>query len=120
MVTIFTVAPIPPVGIAALPVLYTSTAAIPCGEISAKSKDLPPTVGMLLPFKVTRLYSGPKPRTVTLEPSPLNLSIDTPEILANDSAKLVSGYLPISSAVIASTTPSAFLFLSSALFKLCA
>ena len=41
------------------------------------------------------------------EPSPLLRLIDTPVIRCRDSAKFVSGNLPISSAVIASTTPVA-------------
>ena len=117
------VAPIPPVGRTALADLYTSTAETPCEEISPKSKDLPPpyipgTVGICLPFKVTRLNSGPRPRTATLDPSTFDLSIATPTILDKDSAKLPSGNLPISSAVIASTTPTFFLLISIAFFKL--
>ena len=42
----------------------------------------------------------------------------TPTILDKDSAKLPSGNLPISSAVIASTTPTFFLLISIAFFKL--
>ncbi len=57
------------------------------------------------PFSVTRLYCGPKPRTVTSAPSPLRRSIDTPVMRWSDSARLVSGNLPISSDEIASTTP---------------
>ena len=46
------------------------------------------------------------PRTVTLEPSPLEVrSIDTPEMRCSDSARLVSGNLPMSSATMPSTTP---------------
>src|SRR5690606_39774907 len=47
-------------------------------------------------------------RTVTRAPSPLFRSIDTPVIRCSDSARLVSGNLPMSSAEIASTTPCAF------------
>ena len=54
---------------------------------------------------MTKLNSGPKPRTVIWLPSPLARDTDTPVIRCNDSARLVSGNLPISSAVIASTTP---------------
>ena len=91
--------------------------------MSPKSNDLPPpyvpgTVGICLPLSVTRLNSGPKPRTATLDPSTLDLSIATPTILESDSAKLPSGNLPISSAVIASTTPTFFLLMSIAFFKL--
>ena len=49
--------------------------------------------------------SGPTPRTVTLDPSPIERSIDTPLMRCNDSARLVSGNLPISSALMPSTTP---------------
>jgi len=46
------------------------------------------------------------PRTVTLEPSPLEVrSIDTPLMRCSDSARLVSGNLPMSSATMPSTTP---------------
>ncbi len=62
-------------------------------------------VGICRPFSVTRLYSGPKPRTVTNWPSPFDRSIDTPVMRWSDSARLVSGNLPISSALIASTMP---------------
>ena len=41
--------------------------------------------------------------------------METPVIRCNDSAKLVSGNLPISSALIASTTPLEFRFMSIAL-----
>ena len=116
--------PIPPVGKTAFADLYTSTAETPCDDTAPKSKDLPPvhtpgTVGIDLPFKVTRLNSGPNPRTDTLVPSLLLLSVVTPTILASDSAKLPSGNLPISSAVIASTTPTFFLLISIASLRLC-
>ncbi len=70
---------------------------------------LPPSpsveVGIARPLSVTRLNSGPKPRTVTNEPSPFERSIDTPVMRWSDSARLVSGNLPMSSAEIESTTP---------------
>ncbi len=56
---------------------------------------------------MTRLNCGPKPRTVTLLPSPRSRSIETPVMRCSDSARFVSGNLPMSSAVIASTTPCA-------------
>ncbi len=61
--------------------------------------------GICLPFNNTRLKSGPTPRTVTLEPSPSERSMDTPLIRCRDSARLVSGNLPMSSATIPSITP---------------
>ena len=52
------------------------------------------------------LKSGPTPRTVTFEPSPLELrSIETPAMRCIDSARFVSGNLPMSSATMPSTTP---------------
>ena len=113
-VRISTVAPIPPDAMLALPVLKTETERTLSDARSAKSNarelGVPPppgidAAGMVLPFKVTMLKPGPRPRTVILLPSPLLLSIETPVILCNDSAKFVSGNLPISSADIASTTP---------------
>ena len=62
-------------------------------------------VGSWRPLRTTRLYSGPRPRTVTNEPSPFDRSIDTPVMRCSDSARLVSGNLPMSSAEIASTMP---------------
>src|SRR5690625_2700399 len=53
------------------------------------------------------LNCGPKPRTVTCEPAPLRRLIDTPVMRCSDAARLVSGNLPMSSALIASTTPIA-------------
>jgi len=67
---------------------------------------------------VTKFSSGPKPLTATLSPSTLLLSIPIPTTLANDSAKLLSGNLPKSSAVMASTTPTLFRLMSIALIKL--
>ena len=54
------VAPIPPEGKIAFDDLYTSTAETPCEDISPKSKPrpcsyCPATVGIDLPFRVTRL-----------------------------------------------------------------
>ncbi len=70
--------------------------------------------GIERPFSSTRLKSAPMPRTVTLWPSPSaptcapapERSMDTPVIRCSDSARLVSGNLPMSSATMASTTPS--------------
>lgn len=62
-------------------------------------------VGMLRPFRVTRVNPLPKPRMVTREPSPFTRSMETPVIRWRDSARLVSGKLPMSSAEMASTTP---------------
>ena len=123
VVTILIVEPIPPEGNELLEDLNNSTADTPGDAISPKLNDLPPphcpgTVGICLPFKVTRLSSGPKPLTATPAPSRLLLSIPTPETLARDSAKLPSGNLPKSSAVIASITPTLFLLMSIALIKL--
>ena len=74
--------------------------------------------GIWRPFNVTRLYCGPKPRAVTSAPSPLRRSIEMPVIRCSDSARLVSGNLPMSSAVIASTTPIASRLMSIEAFKL--
>ena len=117
------VAPRPPVGRIALADLYTSTAATPDDEISPKSNDLPPThkggtVGIDLPFNVTRLNSGPKPLIVTDVLSPLSLLVVTPTSLDKASAIFLSANLPMSSAVIASTTPTFSLLIEIASIKL--
>ena len=123
VVTILIVAPNPPVGRIALADLYTSTAATPDDEISPKSNDLPPThkggtVGIDLPLRVTKLNSGPRPLTVTEVLSPLSLLVVTPTNLDNASAIFLSANLPISSAVIASTTPTLSLLIEIASIKL--
>ena len=58
------------------------------------------------------------PRTVIFEPSSLNRSIETPGIRANASARFCSGNLPISSALMASTTPVALRLTATAEVKL--
>src|SRR3546814_7167607 len=69
----------PPDAIAARPRLYTSAPATPPDARLAKSNErdagaLAPSprneVGIWRPLTVTRLNSGPKPRTVTSDPSP--------------------------------------------------
>ena len=102
------VAPMPPVGTSAWPVLYTSTALTPSEARLPKSKERPrpSDVGICRPFNSTRLKCGPKPRTVTRAPSPRSRSMETPVMRCSDSARLVSGKSPMSSAVMASTTPS--------------
>ena len=108
----------PPAGSSARPVLCTSMAEIASAAMLAKSKEreleVPPPPGPRLeagiwrPLNRTRLKSGPMPRTVTLEPSPLDVrSIDTPEMRCSASARLVSGNLPMSSATMPSTMPCA-------------
>ena len=74
---------------------------------------------MVLPFRVTMLYSGPSPLTEIVLPSTLLLSIPIPGSLASDSAKFPSGNLPISSAVMISVTPTLFLLISSASISAC-
>ena len=64
------------------------------------------------------LFSPPKPRTVTSLPSPLERLMDTPVMRCNDSARLVSGNLPMSSAEIASTTPTEFCLMDAASVRL--
>lgn len=63
--------------------------------------------GIRRPLRVTVLNCGPKPRAVTCAPSPSRRSIEMPVMRCSDSARLVSGNLPMSSALIASTTPAA-------------
>ena len=110
------VAPMPPVGDDARDVLYTSSAEIASDDRLAKSKARPESkarpppseFGICRPFRSTMLNCGPTPRTVTREPSPLLLrSMDTPAIRCIDSARLVSGNLPMSSATMPSTRPVA-------------
>ena len=123
VVTMLIVAPSPPVGSIAFADLYTSTAATPEDETSPKSNDLPPThrggtVGIDLPFRVTRLNSGPNPLIVTDVLSPLSLLVVTPTSRDNASAIFLSANLPISSAVMASTTPTFSLLIDIASIKL--
>ena len=118
-VIILTVAPKPPLGFSARAVLYTSIALIPSdARFSRLYERVLPVPGICRPFKVIRLNSGPKPRTVIWLPSPLERLTDTPVIRCSDSARLVSGNLPISSAEIASTTPLASRFTSIERIKL--
>ena len=58
------------------------------------------------PFSNVRFWSGCTPRMVTPWPSPKSRSMVIPGIRDNDSATFLSGNLPISSAVMASTTLS--------------
>jgi hypothetical protein len=108
------VAPMPPVGMSARPLFKTSTAEMPSDARLPKSKDRPRPllVGIWRPFSSTRLKSGPRPRTVIRDPSPRERSMDTPVMRCSDSARLVSGKTPMSSAVMASTTPAEFRFRS--------
>ena len=76
--------------------------------------ELPPSAllskapGIWRPLSSTMLKAGPTPRTVTPEPSPLaERSTATPEMRCIDSARLVSGNLPMSSATMPSTKPRA-------------
>ena len=86
-------APMPPVAMSARPVLYTSTALMASAARFAKLKErelppIPPVMGspppkasadgIWRPFRVTMLNCGPNPRAVTVAPSPLRRSIDTP------------------------------------------
>jgi hypothetical protein len=110
-----TVAPMPPVGVSARLVLYTWICEIASDARLAKSKARPfrsprLEVGIWRPLSSTMLKSGPTPRTVIFEPSPIERSIDTPEMRCSDSARLVSGNLPMSSATMPSTIPSELRF----------
>src|SRR3984957_1366363 len=120
-VVMLMVEPMPPLATSARPVLYTWIPEMPSAERFSKSKErvavaaptapLPATPstarfpGMERPFKVTRLNSGPKPRTVTRVPSLSKRSMVTPGMRWMASARLVSGNLPMSSEVMASTIP---------------
>lgn len=107
------VAPMPPAGVPARLVLKTSMPEMASDARFAKSNarefeaEVSPMLdaGICRPLSSTMLKSGPTPRTVTREPSPIERSIDTPEMRCSDSARLVSGNLPISSAEMPSTTP---------------
>ena len=114
------VAPMPPVGTLACAVLYTSTPETLSEAMSPKSNERPRPlcVGIWRPLSVTKLKSAPNPRTVTRAPSPRSRSIATPVIRWSASAKFVSGKSPMSSAVIASTTPVASRFVSIARLRL--
>ena len=72
--------------------------------------------GIWRPLSITRLKSDPTPRTVTLEPSPGTpdsgvRSMETPVMRCKDSARLVSGNLPMSSATMPSETPCSARFM---------
>ena len=57
------------------------------------------------PLKVVRVYSGPRPRTLTFCPSPPAVrEIATPVMWLSESATLSSGNLPSSSALMESCT----------------
>ena len=114
------VAPMPPLGTSARPVLKTVTPLIaseaswaklkarvpePTPPISRPPLPKPSAPGTWRPLRVTMLYCGPKPRAVTVAPSPSRRSIEMPVMRCRDSARLVSGNLPMSSALIASTMP---------------
>ena len=112
-VTIFTVAPNPPVGESARAVFITSSELTPSDDKFSKLNErVKPVPAIWRPLSVTKLNDGPKPRTVIWLPSPFERLTDTPVIRCNDSAKFVSGNLPISSAEMASTTPEASRFTS--------
>ncbi len=117
------VAPIPPLGAVARLVLNTSMPVMASEASWAKLKARVPTStppigvwpgapnasapGIRRPLRVTVLNCGPKPRAVTCAPSPSRRSMEIPVMRCSDSARLVSGNLPMSSALIASTTPAA-------------
>ena len=67
-----------------------------------------------MPLMRTRVNSGFKPRTLMVRPSPPSRSMATPGTRCKDSAKLLSGNLPMSSALMTSTTPLSSFFLLSA------
>ena len=67
------------------------------------------------PFKRTREKSGPSPRIEMRRPSPLSRSIETPGRRCRDSARLASGNLPMSSALMVSCMSLARRLVSSAL-----
>ncbi len=75
----------------------------------------PVVVSASTPLMRTRVKSRPRPRTVMLRPSPASRSITTPGMRCSDSARLVSGNLAMSSALITSTMPLSSRFLFSAL-----
>ena len=109
------VAPMPPGGVSARELLYTWICEIDSEARLEKSNARPAwsarfDVGIWRPFSSTMFRSGPTPRTVTCAPSPRLRSIDTPEMRCSDSARFVSGNLPISSATMPSTMPSELRF----------
>ena len=75
-------------------------------------------VAICRPLSNTVLNSGPNPRTVINSPSPPERSMETPVMRWSDSARFVSGSLPISSGAIASTIPCASRLMSRALVML--
>ena len=135
MVWILIVPPRPPDGTPTRPVLYTCRPDTPSDARFEKSKErdwpLPPRLllrpkkpgvelaaGIWRPFRVTMLKAPPKPRIVTSEPSPSTRLMDTPVTRCSDSARLVSGNLPMSSAEMASITPEDSRLTSRAAVKL--
>ena len=72
-----------------------------------------------MPLMRTRVKPAFRPRTVICLPSPPSpRASDTPGTRCSDSARLASGNLEMSSALMTSTMPSAFFLLFSALFRL--
>ena len=103
-----TVEPIPPDCCVAVEVLCTSRLRTNSAAMVSKLKArLWFSDAICRPLTSTVLNSGPKPRTVISWPSPPERSIDTPVMRCSDSARLVSGNLPMSSAEMESTTPPA-------------
>ena len=75
---------------------------------------LPQEAKASMPLMRTRVNSGFRPRTLMVRPSPPSRSMATPGTRCKDSAKLLSGNLPMSSALMTSTTPLSSFFLDNA------
>src|SRR3979490_1010141 len=98
-----TVEPTPPDCRRAVDDLYTSTPETSSDARVSNEKDRPLAwlgsvdEAIWRPLTKTVLNSGPNPRTVMNSPSPPERSMETPVMRWSDSARLVSGNLPISS-----------------------
>ena len=125
-----TVAPSEPSSTAASDVLRTSRLLNNSEANTEKSKprprlvlplmsDAPVAVTPSMPLMRTRVKPAFRPRTVICLPSPPSPRVsDTPGTRCSDSARLASGNLAMSSALITSTMPSLARLVFSALFRL--
>lgn len=110
----FSVPPIPWPSMSGVGVFCTCTPLSSSPPTTSSGTRRPPlSVSALpsdMPLIVTLLRRGLMPRIWTNRPSPFSSSIDTPGMRFNVSPMFLSGSRPISSALKASTTPSASRF----------
>jgi hypothetical protein len=83
---------------------WTTTDPTKSGDRLRKSKVRPPPLTISLPLSSVFTKEGLRPRTLIVLPVPRFRVIWTPVTRWSDSAILVSGYLPMSSAAMTSLT----------------